>query len=249
MTRSNLAKLGLAALLLAATALPARAGLVTVNEFDGTNLNYTATVTTIAGVTFIDIDFTTDNSNNLITRVNHAAISPKLFSMWTGVGGVGDFVETIQTPVTPNGAGGVDFGLQVGSLGTVGGNIGVQDTTGAVLNDQFGSGSTTGAALTEGVTLSGTIRIDTVNFPGNPTSYTQGSTTYDFSPFADPNQTSFIVTLNSADDLLGAFTSGNGTFAGTASFTAVATVVPEPSSALLLCMGGLVAGVARRRRK
>jgi hypothetical protein len=43
MRRRVLAKLGLAAFLVVATALPARAGTTTVNKVDGVNFQYTAT--------------------------------------------------------------------------------------------------------------------------------------------------------------------------------------------------------------
>jgi hypothetical protein len=258
MTRRNLVRLGLTALLLAVMALPARAGMVTVNSFDGTNLDYTATVTTIAGVTTLAVDFTADTSNNLITRVNGAAISPKLFSAWTAVGGSGTYTTTYTPPGTPNGSGGVNFGLPDAALGLTpgqnglaGGDIGVVDDTGVVLNYLNNNGSTTGPGATEGLTLSGMIFLDKANFPGNPTSFTSGTNTYEFSNFAfgaSGIMTSFIITLNSADNLLGAIESGSGTFGGTASFTAVATFVPEPASVFLLGMGG-IAGLAMRRRR
>jgi hypothetical protein len=259
MTCRNLVKLGLAAMFLAATALPARAGLVTVNEVDAENIAYTATVTPLGGgAGILQIAY---NGANEITTINGNLISPFLNALWTGVAfpdmNPSTNVYTTAFQATPilGGGGAVSVtGLTVGPLGAAGGDIGIQDDTGVVLNYQPNIGNTSTPGATESLSLTGAVNIDTANFPGNPTTYTSGGNTYDFSPFLPGSSylTSITITLASSEDLIDALLSGTpSTFTGNASVTLVAMAVPEPASVTLLCMGGMVCGFAgiRRRRK
>jgi hypothetical protein len=258
MTRRNLAKLGLAAMFLAATALPARAGLVTVTNVDAENIAYTATVTpTGGGSGILQIAY---SGVNQITTIDGNVISPFLNALWTGVAfpstdpTVNQYTTTYQaTPIVGGGGALSITDLFVGALGAAGGDIGITDDTGVVLNYQPNIGNTSVPGATESLSLTGAVNIDTANFPTNPTTYTSGTTTYDFSPFLPGSSflTSITITLASSQDILDALLSGTpGTFTGNASVVLTALAVPEPASATLLCMGGVFATfVGRRRRK
>jgi hypothetical protein len=253
MTRGILVKLGLAAILVGVTALPARAGLVTVTEFDGVNISYTATVTPLGGGN--DILTISYDVENLVTKINGSVVAPPLSSIWSAVGGPGNGdYTTVAENIAQAGDGSVNFTTSdpAAGLGNGGGDIGITDDTGVVLNYLVNSGQTTTAGLVEGLNLGGTINLDTVNFPGNSSQLVVGSTTYDFSLFGSGSSavTSFIITLNSSQDLIDSLLTGTpGTFSGTASFTAVAMVVPEPTSVVLLGMGGVLTTLASRRRR
>jgi hypothetical protein len=251
MMRRILTKLGLAAILVGVTALPAQAGLVTVSEFDGVNISYTATVTPLGGGN--DILTIAYDVSNLVTKINGVVVSPPLSSLWTAVGGSGDYT-TVAEGIVQAGDGSVSFTTSdvAGGHGNAGGDIGITDDTGVVLNYLVASGDTTTPGTVEGLTLGGSINLDDVNFPGNPTTLTVGTTTYDFGLFgtAANTLTSFIITLNSSNDIIDALLSGTpGTFSGSASFTAIATIVPEPASVVMLCMGGVITTFAGRRRR
>src|SRR5438309_1222662 len=132
MTRRSLVKLCLAAIALAATTLPARAGLVTVvNEFDGVNLSYVATVTPTGGGTgVLQIAF---NSTNLVATYNGGnTFVPPLNAIFTGVAfpnmnpATNVYTTTYTTSPATGGALNVND-LNVGPIGTAGGDIGVQD--------------------------------------------------------------------------------------------------------------------------
>jgi hypothetical protein len=257
MTRRTLVKLGLATILVGLTALPARAGLVTVNEVDGENIAYTATVTPLGGgAGVLQIAF---NGVNEVTTINGTLITPFLGALWTGVSfpdmnpSTNVYTTVYQAALIPGGNGAIALSdLTVGPLGGAGGDIGIQDDTGVVLNYQPSVGNSSTPGGTESVSLTGAVNIDTANFPSNPTTYTSAGTTYDFSPFLPGSayMTSITVTLASSEDLINALLSGTpSTFTGNASVTLVAIAVPEPASATLLCMGGLFATVVTRRRR
>lgn len=257
MTRRNLVKLGLAALLLAVTALPARAGLVSVTEVDGENIAYTATVTPLGGgAGVLQIAF---NGVNQVTTINGHVLMPFLNALWTGVAFPGSnpsvnvYTTTYQATPIVGGGGAISLTqLTVGPLGAAGGDIGIQDDTGVVLNYQPTIGTSSVPSGTEGLVLQGAANIDTANFPTNPTTYTSGTNTYDFSPFLPGSNflTSITISLASSQDLIDALLSGSpSSFTGNAAVTLTATAVPEPASASLLCVGGVIATIVTRRRR
>jgi hypothetical protein len=262
MTRRIWVKLGLAAFLLAVAALPARATPVPVTEFDGDNLAYSATVQTVLGVEFLQVTFAPANpqltapynQSNIVSNINNTFVG-SLFSLWTSVGAGTNPGNTDPSPYTNpyvTGISGGNVGTDGFSPGSTGGDIGVQDDSGVVLNFLINFSTTSGVPGAEGLNLNGNVYVDNVNFPTNPTTLTVGSTTYDFSPFLFGNtsyMTNITITLNSVSDLIGDIAAGMGTFQGTASFSASATAVPEPTSGLLLCMGGMIAGFASRQRR
>jgi len=228
MRRRILAKLGLAAFLVVATALPARAGTTAANKVDGVNFQYTATDTN--GV--LTIGFT--NPFNFVTQVNNGLVPqiPAEFAQLTlsptqltdDIPGLsGHFVPNLNstkygiTSLSPPGAPNVVFDYSI-SFGQVSAN---------------------------GLTLTGTIALD----PASALTFTANGTTYDFSAFE--NFGSFTLSLGTQDPtgvlLYNTLKNGNGSFSGSAQFDQVAAV-PEPSSMVLAGVCGLATVWVRRRR-
>jgi len=219
MTRRFLAKITLAALVLVGSALPARAAYIDVNALSGVNLGFTATE---SGGT-IDFSFT---SLNLVSTVNGMNVLPAVSATFP------DLIITTNT-VTQMG----NIYTFVPSFNFT--QYGVVDFNGVVFDYILGFGSATGNLLT----LSGTVFVD----PASPSqTFTNGVNTYDVSAFDTP-ATFGITFSDQTGNLIPSLVSGNGTFNGTASFSQFTT--PEPSSVVLLGMGGILTVVARRRRK
>jgi len=219
MTRRILAKLGLAAFLMLASALPARAAYIDVTALSGVNLSFNATE--VGGT--IDFNF---NSLNLVSTANGQLVLPAVSATFP------DLIITTNT-VTQTG----NIYTFVPSFNFT--QYGVVDFNGVVFDYIIGFGSATGNLLT----LSGTVFVD----PSSPSqTFTNGINTYDVSAFDNP-ATFGITFSDQSGNLINSLTTGNGTFDGTASFSQF--IVPEPSSVVLLGMGGLLTVVARRRRK
>lgn len=221
MTRRILTKLGLAAFLLAVTALPAKADYIVVNSLSGVNLGFTATE--VGGT--IDFTFT---SLNLVSTINGNTVLPPLNATFP------DLILTtgpvFATTPPPNVGFNPSFNLT---------QYGIADMTGVVQDYILALGTTLGNILS----LDGTVFVD----PFSPaTTYVANGNTYDFSLFENPAPFFFTFSA-SVGSIIDTLNAGNGTFSGTASFSQF--VVPEPSSVLLLGIGGVVSVVARRRRK
>jgi len=231
MTRRILAKVALAVCMAVVAALPAQAATIQVTALDGVNLSYTATE--VGGV--IDVNF---NSLNLVSKVNGNVIVP-LNATFSDLILVTGPVTAIPPP--PN----VMF-----NPAPVVNQYGIATLGGVVFDYVIGLGTTNSNNLS----LTGVVFLD----PASPASSffdVVSGNTYDFSAFyagppgpsgSGPGQ--FFMSLNaSVGDIIATLNAGNGTFAGSASFSQL--LVPEPSSMVLLGIGGLVSVVARRRRK
>jgi hypothetical protein len=221
MTRRLLAKLVLAAFMMTVTALPARAALITVTALSGVNLSFTATE--MAGT----IDFTFDSAN-LVSKANGSTISPPVPATFP------DLILTTGpvTPITPPPNVGFTPAFNITSYG-------IEDFSGVVFDYIIALGTTNGNDLA----LTGTVFLD----PASPsTTFTNGINTYDVSAFMTPAQFGFTFT-DQTGNLINMLTSGDGSINGTANFSQFTT--PEPSSIVLLGVGGLLSVVARRRRK
>jgi hypothetical protein len=226
MRRRTLAKLGLAAFLVVATALPARAGTTTVDKVDGVNFQYTATDTN--GV--LAISFT--NPFNFVTQVNNGLVPqiPAEFAQLT-------MSPTLLIPDSPI------SGHFTPNLNTTKFGITSLSPPGAP-NVVFDYNISFGQVLANGMTLSGTVALD----PASALTFTQGGTTYDFSQFK--NFGTFTLSLGTQDPtgllLFNTMSSGNGSFQGSAQFSVAA--IPEPSSMVLAGVCGLATVWVRRRR-
>jgi hypothetical protein len=223
MTRRLLAKLGLAALMLTATALPARAALITVTGMTGVNLTFTATVS--SGT----IDFTFDTTSE-ITKANGTPVLPTVPAIFPDLslttGPVTPFPPPPNVSFTPS------FNFTQFTIVD-----GFGDTV--ILDYLIAVGQTKDNLLN----LTGTAFVD----PFSPnTSFTNGVNTYDLTAFLNPVMFGFTFTDESGN-LVNAISTGNGNFDGGATFALLGT--PEPSSVVLLGVGGLLTVVARRRRK
>jgi len=231
MTRRILAKLALAFCVVAVTALPARAAIIPVNSLSGVNLSFSATE--VGGV--IDVTF---DSINLVSKVNGAVISPLNATFSDLI-----LVTGPVTPITPPPNVGFNPAPIVNQYGVA--------NFGGVVFDYIISLGTTNS---NNLSLTGVVFLD----PASPASTffdVVSGNTYDFSAFyAGPpgpsgnGPGSFFMSLNAdTGDIIGTLNAGNGFFSGSASFSQL--LVPEPSSMVLLGIGGLVSVVARRRRK
>jgi hypothetical protein len=230
MTSRILAKIGLAAFLVAATALPARAGTTTVDKLDGVNFQYKAT--DVNGV--LSVAFT--NPASFVTQINNTLIAPipaTFATLTMSPTKLTDDIPGLSGHFTPN-LNTTQFGLT--SL-----------TPAGAPNVVFDYSISFGQAAANGLSLTGAVALD----PASATTLTVGTTTYDFSRFA--TFTNFTLSLGTQDLndptlLYDVLKSGNGTFEGTGQFDAAAAVVPEPTSIVLFGISGLVGVLARRRK-
>jgi len=225
-----LAKLGLAALLVAATALPARAADITVTKLDGVSFQYQATVTN--GV--LSVNFA--NPFNFVTQVNNTLISPitaEFAPLTLSPTALTDDIPGLSGHFTPD-------------LNST--KIGLTSLTPAgAPNVVFDYSLTFGQVAANGLTLSGAIALD----PASAQTLTIGADTYHFSQFN--GFAPFTLSLGTQDPnnpnlLYDVLKSGNGSFTGTAQFDAAVSIIPEPTSVVLVGVAGLV-GVWSRRRK
>jgi hypothetical protein len=230
MTSRILAKIGLAAFLVAAVAMPARAGTTSVDKLDGVNFQYRATDTNgVLTVAFSNpASFVTQINNNLVSPIP-ATFAPLTLSPTA----LTDDVPGLSGHFTPN-LNTTKFGLT--SLSPAG-----------APNVVFDYSISFGQVSANGLTLTGVIALD----PASATSLTVGADTYDFSKFL--NFTNFTLSLGTQDLndptlLYDVLKSGNGSFVGTGQFDAAASVVPEPTSIVLFGLSGFVGVLARRRK-
>jgi hypothetical protein len=226
------AKFGLAAFLLAVTTLPARAGLVTVNRVDGVNFSYTAVDTN--GVLTVTFD-----PASMVTKINGSVISPTLAATFAQL--------TLNTKPTIDDIPGLSLHFFPPLNST---QYGISTLTPpSAPNVVFNYSIAGGQNFADGLTLTGAVQLA----PGSATTFTQGTTTYDFSAFQ--NVAFFTLSLGTQDTtgtlMNSVLAAGNGTFAGTGQFDQfiTTTMIPEPASVVLLGIGGVVAVAARRRRK
>jgi len=223
----TLTKFGLAALVLAAASLPARAAFVSVNKIDGVNFSYTAVDTN--GVLTVTFDAT-----SLVTKINNALVTPPLPATFAQL--------TLTTKPTFDDIPGLSLHF-FPPLNSTQFGIPTLANTSVVFDYSIAGGQ----VFANGLTLTGTAQLD----PSGATTFTSGGNTYDFSAFTNPGF--FTLSLGTQDTnptlIYDVLKSGNGTFSGTGQFDAQVSVVPEPSSVLLLGIGGIVTVLSRRFRK
>ena len=220
-----------AVFLLAVTTLPARAVLITASEAGGVFGSYTAVDTNgTLVVTFPNVTaFVTKINNTLVlpflsTTFAQLTLSPTLLT---------DDIPGLSGHFTPN-LNSTQYGIP--SL-----------TPPAAPNVVFDYTITFGQAIANGLTLTGAIALD----PASALTFTQGATTYDFSPFQ--NFGSFTLSLGAQDpnnSIYDVLKSGNGTFSGTGQFDQQVTgsTVPDTGSTLPL-LGLASLGLVALRRK
>jgi hypothetical protein len=223
-------KIGFVALLLGVTTLSARASIITANALDGVNFSYTAVDTNgVLAVTF--------DPSSLVTKVNGSIISPTLPSTFAQLTlsptQLTDDIPGLSGHFTPN-LNSTKYGIT--SL-----------TPPGAPNVVFDYTITFGQVAANGLTMTGAVDLDSAS----ATTFTQGSTTYDFSPFQ--TVATYTLSLGTQDGtgvlIYNTLKSGNGTFSGTGQFDQFTPPVPEPASmGLLLGIGGLITIAARRRR-
>lgn len=221
------AKLALAALLVVAAALPARAGTTTASKVDGVNFQYTAVDTNgVLTVTFA-------NPSNFVTQINDSLVTPipATFGQLT-------LSPTLLTDDIPGLS-----GHFVPNLNTT--KIGIPSLTPpGTPNVVFDYSISFGQAAANGLTLTGVAALDSASAK----TFTQGSDTFDFSNFATFG--SFTLSLGTQDTtgvlIYNVLKSGNGTFTGTGQFDIAA--VPEPTSIVLAGICGVTTVLVRRRK-
>ena len=211
--------------LLAVTTFSARA--ISVNKVDGVNFSYTAT--DVNGTLTVTFDAT-----SMVTQINGSPVSINAtFAQLTlNSTQLTDDIPGLSGHFTPN-LNSTQYGIT--SL-----------TPPGAPNVVFNYGISFGQAAADGLTLTGSIRLAA----GSATTFTQGSTTYDFSEFANPD--SFTLSLGTQDQtgtlLYNILHSGNGTFSGTGQFDQSAPTVPDTGTTAAL-LGFSLVGLAFLRRK
>lgn len=222
-------KFSFAASLLAVTTISAHAAILSVNQVDGVNFSYTAVDTN--GVLTVTFD-----PASSVTKIDGSLVSPTLPAVF----GQLTLSPTQLTDDIPGLSGHFIPNLNLTRYG-----ISSLTPAGAP-NVVFDYSISFGQVSANGLTMAGVIALD----PASSTTFTQGATTYDFSPFQ--TFTSFTLSLGTQDTtgtlIYDDLKSGNGTFSGTGQFDQFTTPVPEPASLALLGIVGVPTLVARRRK-
>ena len=221
--------------LLAFATLSARAISVNVNQVDGVNFSYTAT--DVNGTLTITFD-----AASMVTQINSSLVPtfPATFAQLT-------LSPTSLTDDTPGVSGHFTPNLNSTQYGIT------SLTPPTAPNIVFNYGISFGQAAHNGLTLNGSIGLAS----GSGTMFTEGSSTYDFSAFANPGN--FTLTLGTTDPnnpndntlLYNVLKSGNGTFTGTGQFDQTAApspAVPDSGTTAAL-LGFSLIGLAFLRRK
>jgi hypothetical protein len=173
---------------------------------------------------------------NLVTKINGSVISPTLSSTFAQL--------TLSPTQLTDDIPGLS-GHFVPNLNTTQYGITTLTPPGAP-NVVFDYSISFGQASANGLTMTGIVALDAAS----ATTFTQNSTTYDFSAFQ--SFATFTLSLGAQDAtgvlVYNTLKSGNGTFSGTGQFDQFVTAVPEPASIALLGIGGVLAVVARKRK-
>jgi hypothetical protein len=214
---------------LAVTSLPAHAALIPVNQIDGVNFSYTAVDT--GGVLVVTFD-----PASMVTKINGAIVSPTLPATFAPL----TLSPTNLTDDIPGLS-----GHFVPNLNTT--KYGIPTLTPpASPNVVFDYSINFGQVAADGLTMTGVDALD----PASAPTFTQGSTTYNFTAFQNFN--TYTLSLGTQDAtgvlLYNVLKSGNGTFSGTGQFDQFTTPVPEPASIVLLGFAGVLTLTARRRK-
>src|ERR1022692_4255410 len=172
-------KFSLALSLLAVTTLPARAG--SVNQVDGVNFSYTAVDTN--GVLVVTFD-----PASLVTKINGSVISPTLPAIFAQL--------TLSPTLTTDDIPGLS-GHFVPNLNSTKYGISSLTPPGAP-NVVFDYSISFGQTSANGLTMTGVIALD----PASGTTFTQGATTYDFSPFQSFGNFTLSLGTQGADSTL-----------------------------------------------
>jgi PEP-CTERM motif-containing protein len=220
-------KFGLGALCVALTGLSAGASVTVVNQVDGVNFSYTAVDTNgVLAVTF--------DPASAATKIDGSLISPTLPATFAQL--------TLSPSILTNDIPGLS-GHFTPNLNTT--KYGISSLTPpGTPNVVFDYSISFGQVSANGLTMTGAVALD----PASSTTFTQGATTYDFSPFQSFASFTLSLGTQAADPTLiyDVLLSGNGTFSGTGQFDQFVTATPEPASIVLIGIGVLTV-VARRR--
>jgi hypothetical protein len=223
-------KVSFVVLLLGVTTLSSRAAIITANELDGVNFSYTAT--DVNGVLSVTFDPTSE-----VTKIDGSIISPTLPATFAEL--------TLSPTILTNDIPGLS-GHFLPNLNST--QYGISSLTPAgTPNVVFDYTISFGQVSANGLTMTGAVALD----PASATTFTEGATTYNFSPFQNVGSYTLSLGTQASDPTLiyDTLSSGNGTFAGTGQFDQFTTLVPEPAPmGLLLGVGGLIAIAGRRRR-